>query len=41
MEMMPPRTLSAMYAPVLMDTTISDAIHTPELPWKDTWLSVK
>ena len=32
MEIMPPRTLSAMYAPVLMDTMMMAASQRPDVP---------
>ena len=41
MEMMPPRTDSAMYAPVLMDTTMMAAAQMPLIPLKATAPSVK
>ena len=40
-EMMPPRTDSAIYAPVLMETTMREASQMPELPWKAVNPSMK
>ena len=40
-EIIPPRTLSAMYAPVFMETMMKAAVQSPALPRNASWPPLK